>query len=243
MRLFKRILTSLAIAAPFLIAQVSPAPALLEDFEWRSIGPAVMGGRISDIVGVAGDPTLVYVAAGSGGLFGTRDGGLTWTSLFDRQSTISIGAIAVEPGNSNVIWVGTGESKVRNSVSFGDGLYKSEDAGVTWMHIGLQDSETISRIAINPQNPRKVLVAAVGHPFGPNPERGVFATDDGGQTWQKTLFIDDEHGAVGLDLDPSDPNTVMWGCGISIVSLGPTPVEVKREAFSGHAMAVRPGRS
>jgi hypothetical protein len=105
MRLFRRIFASIALAAPFLAGQVTTGPTLLEDFEWRSIGPAVMGGRIADIVGVAGDPTLVYVAAASGGLFRTRDGGITWTPLFDHQSTISIGAIAVEPGNPNVIWV------------------------------------------------------------------------------------------------------------------------------------------
>ena len=149
-----------------------------------------MGGRISDIRGIPGDPALVYVAAGSGGLFRTKDAGMTWTPLFDRQSTISIGAIAVDPKNPNVIWVGTGESKVRNSVSFGDGLYKSEDAGATWKRVGLENTETISRIVINPEDTNKVLVAAVGHPFGPNDERGVFATDDGGKTWKKTLFID-----------------------------------------------------
>lgn len=211
MKLSRGALLAAALCVFFLRAQEHKDPSAFDDLEWRSIGPAVMGGRISDIRGIPGDPTLVYVSAGSGGLFRTNDGGLTWASLFDRQSTISIGAIAVDPVNPKVVWVGTGESKVRNSVSFGDGLYKSEDAGATWRRVGLENTETISRIVINPRDPNKVLVAAVGHPFGPNEERGVFATEDGGRTWKKTLFIDNEHGAVGLDLDPSDPQVAYVG--------------------------------
>lgn len=184
------------------------ANPILDGLAWRSIGPAVMGGRISDIRGVAGDPATLYAAAGSGGLFRTTDGGITWTSIFDRQSTISIGAIAVEPGNPKVIWVGTGESNVRNSVSFGDGLYKSEDAGATWKHVGLEETETIARVVINPANPKNVFVAAIGHPFGPNDQRGVFVTHDGGNTWQKTLYVDDQHGASDVAIDPANPNVV-----------------------------------
>ena len=211
MRQFKHAASAVLLTACLLSGQSQSADSLLNDLEWRSIGPAVMGGRISDIRGITGDPALVYVAAGSGGLFRTNDAGMTWTPLFERQSTISIGAIAVDPKNPKILWVGTGESKVRNSVSFGDGLYKSEDGGATWKRMGLENTETISRIVINPQDPNKVLVAAVGHPFGPNEDRGVFATDDGGKTWKKTLFIDDQHGAVGLDLDPSDPNVAYVG--------------------------------
>ncbi len=170
-----------------------------------------MGGRISDLDGVPGDPTLMFAAAGSGGLFRTEDGGLTWNALFDHQSTISIGAIAVQPGNTKVIWVGTGESNVRNSVSFGDGVYKSEDGGLTWKKVGLENTQTISRIVINPQNPNNVFVAAVGHSFGPNPDRGVFVTEDGGRTWKKTLYIDAEHGASDLEIDPADPRVLYAG--------------------------------
>ena len=180
---------------------------------WRPLGPAVMGGRIADIDAIPGDPATVFAAAGSGGLFVTHDGAVTWQALFDHQSTISIGAIAVQPGNPNVIWVGTGESNVRNSVSFGDGVYKSEDAGRTWRNVGLKQTQTISRIIISPRNPNIVYVAAVGHPFGPNPERGVFMTEDGGRTWSKALFLDDEHGAADLEIDPVNPDIVyaaMW---------------------------------
>src|ERR1700761_9632587 len=123
------------IALSLCAAQAANGPvdaALLNQLEWRSIGPAVMGGRIADIDAVPGDPATVFVAAGSGGLFRTLDGGMTWTPLFERQATISIGALAVQPGNPKVIWVGTGESNVRNSVSFGDGVYKSSDGGATW---------------------------------------------------------------------------------------------------------------
>lgn len=170
-----------------------------------------MGGRISDIQGVPGDPSTVFAAAGSGGLFRSRNGGVTWDSLFDRQSTISIGAIAVDPHSAQTIWVGTGESNVRNSVSFGDGVYKSTDGGKSWKRSGLEESQTISRILIDPTDSNHVLVAAVGHTFGPNSERGVFVTHDGGETWKKTLFVDNDHGASDLDFDASRPAVVYAG--------------------------------
>ena len=182
-----------------------------DNLAWRSIGPATMGGRISDIVGVPGDLSHLYVASGSGGLFSSSNEGTTWESIFDHQSSISIGAIAISPKDPKVIWVGTGESNLRNSVSFGDGVYKSTDAGKTWKNVGLTDSQTISKIVVDPQNPDHVLVAAVGHTFGPNEQRGVFVTNDGGATWQKTLYVDADHGAVGLDLDPADPKIAFAG--------------------------------
>src|SRR5215212_8260165 len=172
-----------------------------ERLEWRSIGPANMGGRVSDIEGVAGNPNVVYVATASGGLFKTTNGGVRWTPLFERQGTISIGDIALEPGNPDVIWLGAGESAVRNSVSYGDGVYKSTDGGRTWQHMGLRDSLHVSKILINPRNPDVVYVGAQGHAFGPNEERGVFMTTDGGRTWQKTLYIDADHGVADMDID------------------------------------------
>ncbi len=178
---------------------------------WRNIGPANMGGRVADVEGVPGNPNIVYVGTGSGGVYKTTDGGVTWDSIFDRQSTISVGDIALEPGNPNVVWVGTGESNVRNSVSFGDGVYKSTDGGKTWKHMGLKDTNTISKIVINPKNPDIVYVAAIGHAFGKNDERGVFMTTDGGKTWSKTLFLDNEHGVSDLDIDPNNPNILVAG--------------------------------
>lgn len=189
----------------------SPFESAFSRLEWRSIGPANMGGRVADIEGVAGDPNIVYVASASGGLWKTTNGGTTWKPIFERQGTISIGDIALAPGNPDVVWVGTGESNVRNSVSFGDGVYKSTDGGKTWQHMGLRESEHISAIVINPQNPDIVYVGALGHAFGPNEERGVFMTTDGGKTWAKTLYIDNMHGVSDLEIDPTNPNILYAG--------------------------------
>jgi photosystem II stability/assembly factor-like uncharacterized protein len=183
----------------------------LSNLSWRSIGPANMGGRVADVEGVPGDPNTVYVATGSGGIFKTTDGGVSWTPIFDRQSTISVGDIALEPGNPDVIWVGTGESNSRNSVSFGDGVYRSTDGGKTWKHMGLKETNTISRIIINPKNPDNVYVAAVGRLWGHNEERGVFMTTDGGRTWTKTLYVDNQHGISDLEIDPLNPNILYAG--------------------------------
>ncbi len=186
---------------------------VFENLSWRSIGPSNMGGRATDVEGVPGNPNIVYAATGTGGLFKTTNGGITWKPIFERQGTISIGDIALEPNNPEVIWVGAGESNPRNSVSFGDGVYKSNDGGKTWQHMGLKETERISRIVIHPNNADVVFVGALGHAFGPNAERGVFMTTDGGKTWQKTLYIDPEHGVADMDIDPSNPNVVyaaMW---------------------------------
>jgi photosystem II stability/assembly factor-like uncharacterized protein len=184
-----------------------------ERLEWRSIGPANMGGRTADVEGVPGDPSIVYVATASGGLWKTTNGGVRWRPIFERQGTISIGDIALEPGNPDVVWVGTGESNPRNSVSFGDGVYKTTDGGKTWQHMGLRETERISRILVNPRNPEVVYVGALGHAFGQNEERGVYMTIDGGRTWTRTLYVDPEHGVADMDMDPSNPNVLyaaMW---------------------------------
>jgi photosystem II stability/assembly factor-like uncharacterized protein len=184
-----------------------------ERFEWRSIGPAIFGGRTADVEGVPGNPNIVYVASASGGLWKTINGGITWKPIFERQGTLSLGDIALEPNNPDVIWAGTGEANTRNSVSFGDGIYKSTDGGKNWQHLGLKETRHISRIIIHPQNPGVVYIAALGHASGPNEERGVFMTTDGGKTWQRTLFVDAEHGACDLEIDPQNPNILyaaMW---------------------------------
>ncbi len=172
-----------------------------------------MGGRVADIEGVAGNPNVVYVATASGGLFKTTNGGVRWTPLFERQGTLSIGDIALEPGNPEVVWLGAGESAVRNSVSFGDGVYKSTDGGKTWQHMGLRDTLHVSKVLVHPRNPDTVYVGAQGHAYGPNEERGVFMTTDGGRTWAKTLYLGPEHGVADMDIDPANPNVVyavMW---------------------------------
>ncbi len=182
-----------------------------ERLEWRSIGPAIMGGRTADIEGVPGNANLLYVATASGGLWKTINGGVTWKPIFERQGTISIGDVALAPSNPDVVWVGTGESKTRNSVSFGDGVYKSTDGGKNWQHMGLRETERISAIVIHPHNPDIVYVGALGHAFGPNDERGVFMTTDGGKTWTKTLYLDREHGVSDLDMDATNPNILYAG--------------------------------
>ncbi|MFN2514937.1 MAG: hypothetical protein ABR556_01880 [Pyrinomonadaceae bacterium] len=188
-----------------------PFEEAFERLEWRSIGPANMGGRTADVEGVSGNANVVYVATASGGLWKTVNAGVTWKPIFERQGTFSIGDIALAPNNPDVVWVGTGESNVRNSVSFGDGVYKSTDGGKNWQHMGLKDTERISAIIIHPQNPEIVYVGALGHAFGPNDERGLFMTTDGGKTWTKTLFVDREHGVSDLEIDPTNPNILYAG--------------------------------
>jgi len=204
-----------ALAAPAGQQHPSDGTAIdagaFERLEWRSIGPCNMGGRVADVEGVPGNPNIVYVGSASGGVWKTTNGGTTWTPIFERQGTLSVGDIAVQADNPDVIWVGTGESNTRNSVSFGDGVYRSNDGGKSWQHLGLRDTRYISRIVIHPSNPDIAYVAAVGHAFGPNEERGVFMTTDGGKSWQKTLYIDTEHGSCDIDIDPNNPNILYAG--------------------------------
>jgi photosystem II stability/assembly factor-like uncharacterized protein len=188
-----------------------PFEAAFERLEWRSIGPANMGGRVADVEGIPGNPNVVYVASASGGLWKTVNAGVTWKPIFEHQGTFSLGDIALAPSNPDVVWAGTGESNVRNSVSFGDGVYKSTDGGKSWQHMGLRDTERISAIVIHPTNPDIVYVGALGHAFAPNEERGVFMTTDGGKTWTKTLYIDKEHGVADLEIDATNPNILYAG--------------------------------
>ncbi len=202
------LLCSLPLLALATLSGASPDGNLFERLQPRSIGPAIMGGRIADIEGVPGDPSTVYVASASGGLWKSVNAGTTWVSLFDDQPVISIGALALDPRNPDVVWVGTGEASARNSVGFGDGIYKSLDGGKTWRNLGLHDSHSISRIVINPLNPEIVYVAVLGHNSGPNEERGVFMTSDGGEHWKKVLYLDAEHGAADMDINPANPNVL-----------------------------------
>ena len=172
---------------------------------WRLIGP-FRGGRVLAVEGIPGDPLTYYFGGAAGGVWRTTDGGLNWTPLFDSQDIQSIGAIAVAPSDPNIIYVGTGEYCWRGDITYGDGMYKSIDGGRTWTHIGLRDTQSIAKVRIDPTNPDIVYVAAMGHPFGPNAERGVFKTTDGGKTWQKVLYKDDHTGAVDLVMDPTNSN-------------------------------------
>jgi photosystem II stability/assembly factor-like uncharacterized protein len=175
--------------------------------KWRSIGP-FRAGRTVAVTGVRGQADFYYFGSVEGGVWKTNDAGRTWNPIFDSQPIASIGAIAVAPSNTNVIYVGTGESDLRSSLSTGNGMYKSADAGKTWTHIGLEDTQHIARILVDPNDPDKLFVAALGHAYGPNNERGVFRSNDGGTTWQKILFHDENTGAIDLAMEPGNPRTI-----------------------------------
>jgi photosystem II stability/assembly factor-like uncharacterized protein len=175
---------------------------------WRPIGPAMFAGRVADVAGVPGNRDILYVGAASSGLYKSINGGTTFEPVFETGNTLSIGAIAVQPDDPNVVYVGTGEGAVRNSISFGDGVYKTTDGGRTWKHLGLRDSERFSRIVIHPRNPQIVIAAAMGHAFGPSQERGIFRSADGGATWQRTLFVNETTGASDVAIDPQTPEVV-----------------------------------
>lgn len=184
---------------------------LLAGLRWRALGPAMFGGRVSDVVGVPGNPNILYVAFASAGLFRSDDGGISFESVFDTGNTLSIGAIALAPDNPAVIYVGTGEGKPRNSTSFGDGIYRSLDGGKTWTHLGLVDTERFSRLAIHPRDANIVYAAAMGHEWGPNEERGVYRSTDAGRTWSRVLFVNATTGASDVAIDPANPNIVYAG--------------------------------
>lgn len=196
--------------APTSLAGVLPESAV-KKMTWRSIGPANMGGRITALAVVESDPTTYYVATASGGLLKTTNNGTTFTHLFDNQPTVSIGDVAVAPSKPEIVWVGTGENNPRNSVSYGDGVYKSTDGGKTWTNMGLKKSYQIGKILIHPTNPDIVYVGALGRLYGPNEERGLFKTTDGGKTWKKILYVDAKTGVIDMRMDPFEPNTLLVG--------------------------------
>jgi photosystem II stability/assembly factor-like uncharacterized protein len=190
---------------------------LFGEMRWRCIGP-FRGGRTVAISGVPHQPNVFYMAAVNGGVWKTTDFGNTWNPIFDDQPTGSVGALAVAPSDPNVIYVGSGEGLQRPDLATGDGIYKSADAGKTWTHLGLRDAQQIAAILVDPKDPNRVFVAAVGHPYGPNAERGVFRSTDGGKTFQKVLYKDENTGAADLAFDPSNPQTiyaVLWAARVA----------------------------
>ncbi len=187
----------------------TPAPDLFSRLNWRYIGPE--GNRISAVSGVPGDPLVYYAGSASGGIAKSTDGGITWEHIFDKQSVQSIGEIAVAPSDPSTVWAGTGESCIRSHISVGEGMFKSADAGKTWTRSGLERTGRIARIVIHPQNPDVVLACALGHAYGPQPERGVFRTTDGGKNWERVLFVDENTGCSELAMDPKNPRKLFAG--------------------------------
>jgi photosystem II stability/assembly factor-like uncharacterized protein len=201
----------LAALLPSALAQQFN-PNLYGEMRWRMIGPH-RGGRTVAAFGVPGKPNVFYVGVNNGGVWKTTDYGNTWAPIFDDQPTQSIGAMAIAPSNPNILYVGSGEGLRRPDLSVGDGIYKSSDGGQSWQHLGLRDGQQIGAILVDPRDPNRVLVAVLGHPYGPNAERGVYRSLDGGRTWQKVLTKDEDTGAIDLAFDPSNSKTVyavMW---------------------------------
>lgn len=181
---------------------------LLTNFRFRSIGPASMGGRIDDLAVYERDPRIMYVGYATGGVFKSTNAGTSFTPIFEQYGSASIGDLAVDQSNPDVLWVGTGEPNNRQTSTFGDGIYKSVDGGKSFTHLGLRETQTIARIVIDPRNSSTVYVASPGHLFGPNVERGVFKTTDGGQTWAKIKYIDENTGFTDITMDPNDSNVL-----------------------------------
>src|SRR3954451_71148 len=211
-----------AVLMPMLVTTVLPqgtAPvqplminqstdSLLKPFRFRSIGPASVGGRIDDIAVSESDPSVIYIGYAVGGVVRSDNNGTTFKPVFETYGTASIGDIAIHPTNPDIVYIGTGEPNNRQTASFGDGLYKSTDGGKTFTNVGLRETQTIARIVIDPRNPEVVYVASPGHLFGANPDRGVYKTTDGGKTWNKINYIDENTGFTDIAMDPSNSNVL-----------------------------------
>jgi photosystem II stability/assembly factor-like uncharacterized protein len=205
--IFKLLFICAFLCAPALADDI--AIGLFDDLKFRHVGPE--GNRTIAAAGIPGDPQTYYVGAASGGLWKTDDAGLTWKPVFDDQDVSSVGAVAVSRSNSNIVWVGSGETNVRSSISIGNGVYKSTDAGDTWQHMGLTKSARVGRIVIHPDNPDIVYVAAMGTAYGPQEERGIFKSTDGGEGWERVLFTDPGTGGIEITMHPDDPDTIIAG--------------------------------
>jgi photosystem II stability/assembly factor-like uncharacterized protein len=216
MRTCRKVIRHLiALAGLFVVLILGTYPLVAQQYDrdlysglrWRMIGP-FRAGRVNAVSGVAGQPDTFYFGSVGGGVWKTTNAGRTWLPMSDATGIASIGAIGVAPSNPNIVYVGSGEPDMRDSIQFGDGMYKSADAGKTWKHIGLENTRQIGRVIVDPKNPNIVLVAALGHAYGPNSDRGVYRTRDGGLTWQKVLFKNDDLGAIDLAFDPTISQTV-----------------------------------
>src|ERR1700730_5683301 len=214
------VLASVALAVAKEHSDTPPAPEpqastpaatvpgnLFGAMRWRQVGP-FRGGRVLAVTGVPGEPGVFYFGAASGGVWRSSDAGANWEPLFDREDIASIGGVAVAPSDHNILYVGTGEACIRGDISYGNGVYKSMDRGKTWKNIGLKNTRHIAEVIVDPKNPNIVFVAALGHAYGSNEERGIFRSTDGGATWQKILYKDDKTGAIEVVFDPNNSSTL-----------------------------------
>jgi photosystem II stability/assembly factor-like uncharacterized protein len=197
------------VAAPSVVASQAVDSATLAGMRWRGVGPAVFEGRVADIAGIPFPSRTVFVAAAAGGVWKSTNGGVTFRPTFDDQPVSSMGALAIAPSDTMQVWAGTGEQNSRNSIEPGAGIYKSTDGGITWRLMGLEKTQHIGRIVVHPRNPNVVYVAALGAAWATNPERGLYKTEDGGQTWKLSKFISDRAGFVDVALDPANPD-IVW---------------------------------
>ncbi|MDP2524842.1 VPS10 domain-containing protein [Maribacter dokdonensis] len=205
----RRLLSLLMLFASIFVSAQDFKMDLVQDLKPRNIGPGGMSGRVTAIDVVNDNPDIMYVGTASGGLWKSTSGGVKWEPIFDKEVTASIGALAIQQSNPSVIWAGTGEGNPRNSLNGGYGVYKSLDGGKTWKSMGLEKTRHIHRIKIDPMNPNTVYVGAIGSPWGEHPERGVFKTTDGGETWEKVLFVNNKTGVADLIMDPTNPNKLI----------------------------------
>jgi len=206
------VVCSLAVSllAP-LSAHAADSGAAYQRMKWRNVGPAVAGGRVAAVEGSSTNPKLYYIGTAGGGVWKTENGGETWSPVFDKQDVSSIGSVAIDPKDNNIVWVGTGEANPRNNVSYGDGVYKSADGGKTWTNMGLRETRHIARVLIDPRDSNHVIVGALGDVFKDSTDRGVFVTNDGGKTWSKTLYVGPQSGASELAMDPNNPDVIYAG--------------------------------
>src|SRR3954470_2797480 len=189
----RRLLSLTAGTALLVVARVTSAQTLdsstVAGFKWRTVGPANFMGRLSDVVGIPSPSKTMFVAAAGGGIWKTTNNGVTWRPVFDDKSVVAMGMLAIAPSDTNIVWAGTGEPNIRNTIEPGAGVFKSTDGGLTWKLMGLEKTQHVGRIAVHPTNPNVVYVAALGAAWKSNPERGLYKTTDGGQTWQMSKFV------------------------------------------------------
>jgi photosystem II stability/assembly factor-like uncharacterized protein len=209
LRISSALLACVATIVPAFAQAPQISSELLSQLRYRHIGP--VGNRVIAATGIPGDPNVYYAGAASGGIFKSTDAGVHWAPIFDGQTVSSIGSLAIAPGDPNVIWAGTGETFIRSHISVGAGIYKSVDAGKTWALMGLEKTGRIGRVVIDPRNPDVVLACALGHAYGPQPERGVFRTTDGGKNWEHVLAVDQNTGCSDIALDPNNPRILFAG--------------------------------